>query len=85
METGGEKEKRSPTPEEDEEILKKRISGHPLFGLLIENHLGCLKVSLFHFISIFKYCSSSFFFLFFPFVVKLIPSQGEKVSVHEQF
>ena len=51
METGGEKEKRSPTPEEDEEILKKRISGHPLFGLLIENHLGCLKVSLFHFIS----------------------------------
>ncbi|KAL5827810.1 hypothetical protein ACOSQ3_019661 [Xanthoceras sorbifolium] len=29
--------------EEDEEILKRRISSHPLYGLLIETHLNCLK------------------------------------------
>ncbi|XP_059659162.1 uncharacterized protein LOC132305548 [Cornus florida] len=29
--------------EEDDEMLKKRISGHPLYGLLIEAHLNCLK------------------------------------------
>ncbi|KAL5760861.1 hypothetical protein ACOSP7_019366 [Xanthoceras sorbifolium] len=32
--------------EEDEEILKRRISSHPLYGLLIETHLNCLKVGL---------------------------------------
>ncbi|KAA8544420.1 hypothetical protein F0562_022432 [Nyssa sinensis] len=32
--------------EEDEEMLKKRISAHPLYGLLIEKHLNCLKVGL---------------------------------------
>ncbi|XP_010271234.1 PREDICTED: homeobox protein knotted-1-like 6 isoform X1 [Nelumbo nucifera] len=31
---------------EDEEVLKRRISCHPLYGLLIETHLDCLKVSL---------------------------------------
>ncbi|RVW89198.1 hypothetical protein VitviT2T_000496 [Vitis vinifera] len=54
METNcGEKEKISPGfvgesagAQENEEILRKRISGHPLFGLLIENHLNCLKVGL---------------------------------------
>ncbi|CAL5428086.1 unnamed protein product [Camellia sinensis] len=30
----------------DEEMLKKRISGHPLYGLLIQTHLNCLKVGL---------------------------------------
>lgn len=52
METDcGEKEKSSPArlereiaAQEDEEILRKRILDHPLFGLLIENHLNCLKV-----------------------------------------
>ena len=65
METNcGEKEKISPGfvgesagAQENEEILRKRISGHPLFGLLIENHLNCLKVSLSDF-----NCLSSFFF-----------------------
>ena len=28
----------------DHEILKRRISSHPLYGLLVEAHLGCLKV-----------------------------------------
>lgn len=40
--------------EEEIEILKRRISSHPLYGLLLENHMDCLKVSsLFLFLSIF--------------------------------
>lgn len=31
---------------DDDEILKTRISSHPLFGRLVENHLNCLKVLL---------------------------------------
>ncbi|CAL0332575.1 unnamed protein product [Lupinus luteus] len=31
--------------EENNEILKRRISNHPLYGLLVETHLECLKVS----------------------------------------
>ncbi|XP_059650742.1 homeobox protein knotted-1-like 2 [Cornus florida] len=30
--------------EEDTETLKKRILGHPLYGLLTETHLNCLKI-----------------------------------------
>lgn len=30
--------------EENNEILKRRISNHPLYGLLVETHLDCLKV-----------------------------------------
>ncbi|AEE29221.1 hypothetical protein AtNW77_Chr1g0016281 [Arabidopsis thaliana] len=30
--------------QEEEEILKKRISSHPLYGLLLHSHLNCLKV-----------------------------------------
>ncbi|KAF8099276.1 hypothetical protein N665_0247s0055 [Sinapis alba] len=30
--------------EEENEILKKRISSHPLYGLLLHSHLSCLKV-----------------------------------------
>ncbi|KAL0723490.1 hypothetical protein Bca4012_038089 [Brassica carinata] len=30
--------------EEKNEILKKRISSHPLYGLLLHSHLSCLKV-----------------------------------------
>ncbi|CAL0323929.1 unnamed protein product [Lupinus luteus] len=30
--------------EENNEILKRRISSHPLYGLLVETHLECLKV-----------------------------------------
>ena len=30
--------------EDDHEILKRRISTHPSYGLLVEAHLGCLKV-----------------------------------------
>jgi hypothetical protein len=29
---------------DDHEILKRRISTHPSYGLLVEAHLGCLKV-----------------------------------------
>lgn len=28
----------------EDEILKRRISSHPSYGLLVEAHLGCLKV-----------------------------------------
>ncbi|KAJ4961114.1 hypothetical protein NE237_021024 [Protea cynaroides] len=31
---------------EDVDILKSRISCHPLYGLLIETHLDCLKASM---------------------------------------
>ncbi|KAL4346518.1 hypothetical protein GQ457_17G027200 [Hibiscus cannabinus] len=30
---------------DDVELLKTRISSHPLYGKLVENHLNCLKVS----------------------------------------
>ncbi|KAL2344150.1 hypothetical protein Fmac_005435 [Flemingia macrophylla] len=30
--------------QENNEILKRRISNHPLYGLLVEAHLDCLKV-----------------------------------------
>ncbi|OIW03616.1 hypothetical protein TanjilG_06125 [Lupinus angustifolius] len=30
--------------QENNEILKRRISSHPLYGLLVETHLECLKV-----------------------------------------
>lgn len=30
---------------EDDEILKKKISCHSLYGLLLDSHLDCLKVS----------------------------------------
>lgn len=30
--------------EENNEILKRRISTHPLYELLVETHLDCLKV-----------------------------------------
>lgn len=33
--------------EEDVETLKRRISSHPLYGLLIQTHLNCLKVSIY--------------------------------------
>ncbi|XP_048330095.2 homeobox protein knotted-1-like 1 [Ziziphus jujuba] len=29
---------------DENEILKRRISNHPLYGLLLETHLDCLKV-----------------------------------------
>ncbi|KDP38140.1 hypothetical protein JCGZ_04783 [Jatropha curcas] len=29
--------------EEGEEILKRRILGHPLYSLLVETHINCLK------------------------------------------
>ncbi|GKV05248.1 hypothetical protein SLEP1_g17282 [Rubroshorea leprosula] len=30
--------------EEEEKVLKRRISTHPLYGRLVQNHLDCLKV-----------------------------------------
>lgn len=80
---GGEKEKREERDaaaavvaqeDQDEEILKKRISRHPLFRLLIENHLNCLKVYLS--ISSHQLFCSSFF------LVKLVQCQ-EEVSVSD--
>ncbi|XP_012072512.1 protein KNATM [Jatropha curcas] len=32
--------------EEGEEILKRRILGHPLYSLLVETHINCLKVGI---------------------------------------
>ncbi|XP_028752539.1 homeobox protein knotted-1-like 1 [Neltuma alba] len=32
--------------DDDHEVLKKMISSHPLYGLLIESHFNCLKVGL---------------------------------------
>ena len=43
--------------EEDGELLKRMITGHPLYGLLIETHLKCLKVIISPY--------SCFFFFFF--------------------
>ena len=37
--------------EENNEILKRRISNHPLYGLLVEAHLDCLKVLICFFFS----------------------------------
>ncbi|KAL5748712.1 hypothetical protein ACOSQ2_026009 [Xanthoceras sorbifolium] len=31
--------------EENNEALKRRISTHPLYGLLLDNHMDCLKVA----------------------------------------
>jgi hypothetical protein len=44
--------------ENDEEILKKIIASHPLFEVMIESHINCLKVINFF---IFVY----FFFIYF--------------------
>ncbi|EEF28533.1 conserved hypothetical protein [Ricinus communis] len=30
--------------EDEADALKKRISSHPLYGLLVQNHMDCLKV-----------------------------------------
>ena len=38
---------------EEDEILKKRISSHPLYGLLLQSHLSCLKVQFSISISLF--------------------------------
>ncbi|MED6207819.1 Homeobox protein knotted-1-like [Stylosanthes scabra] len=39
-----EEEEEEEEDEENNEILKRRISNHPLYGLLVEAHLECLKV-----------------------------------------
>ncbi|XP_050376413.1 homeobox protein knotted-1-like 1 [Argentina anserina] len=40
-----EKEKQEENQDDDhDESLKTRISSHPLYGLLVETHLDCLKV-----------------------------------------
>ena len=33
-----------------EKDLKRMISSHPLFGLLIDSHINCLKVFYFYFL-----------------------------------
>ncbi|XP_062115236.1 homeobox protein knotted-1-like 1 [Humulus lupulus] len=38
------KEEKVTVEEEDNEILKRRISDHPLYRLLLQSHLDCLKV-----------------------------------------
>ncbi|XP_050152111.1 homeobox protein knotted-1-like 1 [Malus sylvestris] len=45
LSSSSQKEKEKEANIEDHEILKKKISTHPLYGLLVENHLDCLKVS----------------------------------------
>ncbi|XP_015966798.1 homeobox protein knotted-1-like 1 [Arachis duranensis] len=39
-----EEEEEDQDDEKNNEILKRRISNHPLYGLLVEAHLECLKV-----------------------------------------
>lgn len=39
-----ENEKPEENQDDDDETLKTRISAHPLYGLLVETHLDCLKV-----------------------------------------
>lgn len=36
--------------EEEGAMLRRRISSHPLYGLLVETHLNCLKVIEFNYI-----------------------------------
>ena len=33
---------------EENDILKRRISSHPLYSLLLQSHIDCLKVSLYY-------------------------------------
>ena len=40
-----EEEREENQDDDHEENLKTRISGHPLYGLLVETHLDCLKVT----------------------------------------
>ncbi|KAF5734045.1 homeobox protein knotted-1-like 1 [Tripterygium wilfordii] len=42
--TDVEKEEEEEAEAEAEEVLKKRISNHPLYGLLVDTHLECMKV-----------------------------------------
>ncbi|KAK9925713.1 hypothetical protein M0R45_022983 [Rubus argutus] len=42
-----ENEKPEINQDDDDETLKTRISAHPLYGLLVETHLDCLKVGVF--------------------------------------
>ncbi|KAK6921397.1 KNOX2 [Dillenia turbinata] len=42
----GENVEKEDVEEEDEENIKRRISCHPLYGLLLETHLDCVKVVL---------------------------------------
>ncbi|XVF09404.1 hypothetical protein REPUB_Repub07fG0089800 [Reevesia pubescens] len=42
--TTGDDHKEEEEEEVDDELLKSRISSHPLYGRLVENHLNCLKV-----------------------------------------
>lgn len=39
----------------EQEVLKRRISGHPLYELLMENHINCLKVFPFSFCRVFSF------------------------------
>lgn len=63
LELEEEQEEEGDDEEENNEILKRRISNHPLYGLLVEAHLDCLKV-------IYSYLSLSLFlFLSSPFLL----------------
>ncbi|XWS60827.1 hypothetical protein CRYUN_Cryun07bG0070800 [Craigia yunnanensis] len=39
-----EEEEEEDDDDDEDEVLKTRISSHPLYGRLVENHLNCLKV-----------------------------------------
>lgn len=57
-----EREKVRKEGDDDHEVLKKMISSHPLYGLLIESHFNCLKVSSI-LSSFLHYCIIHSFFL----------------------
>lgn len=57
-----EREKVRKEGDDDHEVLKKMIASHPLYGLLIESHFNCLKVS-----SILSYTTALYTLFFFAF------------------
>lgn len=56
---------------ENEEVLKKIIASHPLYEVLIESHINCLKV-----------ISSCFLFFFFRYIL-LTSILSHKYSISE--
>lgn len=47
-----ENEKPEENQDDDDQTLKTRISAHPLYGLLVETHLDCLKVRIYLYLSV---------------------------------
>lgn len=85
-EYGGGREKNG-AEKQSEEVLKKMIKSHPLYGLLIESHLNCLKVTVCVCIYIFVFlllsCMSFFWIIpfFFFWITSRILFQWEQKKI----